>query len=94
LARALAEEPRLAEEQVAEGEALRLPRREYDIDSDVDDDDEAIVTKLEPHEEMASQAEDISARGQSRSLFSLHGGGDQLPETPESRRDRLGGGGQ
>ncbi len=69
-----------------------MPHREYDIDSDVDDEPEDIVTK--PGDDFVGPAEDVSARGPRRSLLSLHGGGDQLPETPEARGERLGGGGK
>jgi len=60
--------------------------------------EEEIVTKLPVGEldglaEQAAQAEDVSARGASRSLLSLHGGSEDggLPELPEERAARLGG---
>jgi hypothetical protein len=47
-------------------------------------DEQDIVTK--PRDELAAQAEDISARGSARFLESLHGGSPSLPDYGQTAR--------
>jgi hypothetical protein len=84
-----------------ESHGRQMPRKEYDIDSDVEDD--GIVTKLpdDPHQEVEDLAEwagadsrDGGGRFMPRYLQTISGrGGPLIPETPEQRNERISGGG-
>ncbi len=77
-----------------------MPRRGYDIDEDVDDDHDGIVTKQgNPHQEIEDLAEWADASGRDgvgrfmpRHLLPINSReGPMLPETPEQREARQSG---